>query len=190
MEVVDIAAAERKNDRRSIMKIMSDPRYPIGKFQFVPFSQETDRQAAISEIRELPRMLKAALAELGAGRLDQPYRAGGWTVRQLVHHIADSHMNALVRFKLGLTEDRPTVKPYDENAWVALPDASLPVEPSIEIIEGVHQRLTVCLELTPADAFAREIVHPDNGPMSLDKLLQLYAWHGRHHVAHIQNAPR
>lgn len=172
------------------MKIMSDPRYPIGKFEYRPFGNAADRLAAIAELRELPRQMKAALAELGPQKLDTPYREGGWTVRQLVHHVADSHMNAFTRFKLGLTEVNPTIKPYDENAWVQLPDATLPIEPSLSILEGVHQRLTVCLELLPAEMFAREITHPENGTMTLDKLLQLYAWHGRHHVAHIRNAPR
>jgi hypothetical protein len=172
------------------MKIMSDPRYPIGKFQYVPFSSDAERLSAIAELRNLPQQLKTALEALGAEGLDTPYREGGWTVRQLVHHIADSHMNAFARFKLGLTETRPVIKPYDENAWVMLPDASLPVEPSLQILEGVHQRLTVCLELTPTEAFGREVVHPDNGVMTLDKVLQMYAWHGRHHVAHIENAPR
>ncbi|MBM3760122.1 MAG: putative metal-dependent hydrolase [Acidobacteria bacterium] len=169
---------------------MSDPRFPVGKFHFSPFRSESDRQAAIAEIRDLPRHLKAALEALGEDKLDTPYRDGGWTVRQLVHHIADSHMNAFIRLRLGLTEDKPTVKPYNEQLWAELPDATLPISFSVAIIENLHHRMTVMLELTPAESFSRELVHPDNGVMSLDHVLQMYAWHGRHHVAHIVNAPR
>jgi uncharacterized damage-inducible protein DinB len=172
------------------MRIMSDPRYPVGKFHFSPFTTESDRQAAIAEIRDLPRLLKVALADLGEEKLDTPYREGGWTVRQLVHHIADSHMNGYTRFRLGLTEDKPTVKPYNEQRWAELPDSSLPVSHSVAILENLHHRWTVMLELTPAEAFPRELFHPDNGVMTLDHVLQMYAWHGRHHVAHITNAPR
>jgi uncharacterized damage-inducible protein DinB len=167
---------------------MSDPRFPIGPFTFTPFASETDRQAAIAEIRDLPRLLEEALAALPPEKLDRPYREGGWTVRQVVHHIADSHMNGYTRFRLGLTEERPTVKPYDEAAWANLPDYSLPVEHSVALLENLHHRWTVMLELTPTEAFSREVVHPDYGAMSLDKMLQLYAWHGRHHVAHVRNA--
>ena len=171
------------------MRIMSDPRYPIGKFTFTPFADDAARQAAIADMRDLPKHLKAALLPFKGDALDTPYRDGGWSIRQLVHHIADSHMNAFIRFRLGLTEDKPTIKPYDEKAWAVLPDGTLPVEPSLAIIENLHHRLTVLLELTPAEAFAREILHPENGPMTLDKLLQLYAWHGRHHVAHVAHTP-
>ena len=169
---------------------MSDPRYPIGKFSYALFVSDSERQAAISELRDLPRHVKEALKDLGEDKLDTPYREGGWTVRQLVHHIADSHMNAFIRFRLGLTEDNPTVKPYAEQDWANLPDSNVPIDSSVSIIEGVHHRMTVMLELTPSDAFARNVTHPDNGVMSLDKLLQLYVWHGRHHTAHITNTPR
>lgn len=144
----------------------------------------------IAEIRDLPRNLRSALSTRSEDNVDVPYREGGWTIRQVVHHIADSHMNGYIRFRLGLTEDKPTVKPYDEVEWAKLPDSKLPVEFSVAILENLHHRWTVMLELTPTEAFAREVVHPDNGVMSLDKVLQLYAWHGRHHVAHIANAPR
>ena len=168
---------------------MSDPRYPVGNFVFNPHAESSDRQASIAEIRDLPKSLKQALASLGEENIDKPYRVGGWTVRQLVHHIADSHMNAFIRFRLGLTEELPTVKPYDEQAWANLPDSALPISHSIAIIENLHHRWTVLLELTPDDAFARKLNHPDNGHMTLDHVLQMYAWHGRHHLAHIQNAP-
>ncbi len=169
---------------------MSDPRYPVGKFSFTPFTQESERQAAIAELRDLPKKVRAALISLGEDKFDTPYREGGWTVRQLVHHIADSHINLFIRLRLGLTEEKPTIKPYDENAWAQLPDSALPVEPSLAILDNIHHRITVLLELTPAEAFAREINHPVNGVMSLDQLLQLYTWHGRHHTAHITNTPR
>ncbi len=167
-----------------------DPRFPVGKFRFRPFADAAARQAAIAELRDLPAKLRAAVAGWTEAELDTPYREGGWTVRQVVHHLADSHMNAAMRFRLALTEDKPTVKPYDENAWVNLPDAALPIECSLVLVEQVHHRLTVLLELTPEEAFARELVHPESGVMTVDTLLQSYAWHGRHHVAHIQHAPR
>ncbi len=169
---------------------MSDPRYPIGKFCYELFRDEAARQAAIADIRDLPKQLRAAVQALGEEGIDRPYREGGWTVRQLVHHIADSHMNAFIRFRLALTEENPTIKPYDEAAWANLPDASLPVEVSLAILDNLHLRWTVMLELTPVEAFQREMTHPVNGLMSIDKVLQLYVWHGRHHLAHITNAPR
>ncbi len=168
----------------------SDPRYPIGEFSFVPFANAAARLAAIEEIRDLPRQIRAALHGLSAEQLDTPYRDGGWTVRQLTHHVADSHINAYVRFRLGLTEDTPTIKPYDENAWVQLADSTLPVEPSLAILDNLHHRWSVLLDATPEAHFARSVIHPASGSMSLDKLLQLYSWHGRHHVAHILHAPR
>jgi hypothetical protein len=168
---------------------MSDPRYPIGKFQYTPFADHAARQAAISDIRDLPRQLHQALHGKTDAQLDTPYRDGGWTVRQLIHHIADSHMNAFIRFRLGLTEQNPTVKPYDEQAWSLLPDASLPIAPSLAIIENLHHRWTVMLELTPEAAFDRHITHPEIGELDLNRLLQLYSWHSRHHLAHVLNAP-
>jgi uncharacterized damage-inducible protein DinB len=165
-----------------------DPRYPIGKFQYIPFENVSARQAAIAEIRGLPALLRRAVEGLSEEQLDSPYRDGGWTIRQLVHHIADSHMNAFLRFRLALTEDKPLIKPYDENEWAKLPDAALPIDSSLGIVEHLHHRWTVMLELLPEAAFARELVHPHSGEMTLDKLLQIYAWHGRHHVAHIEQA--
>lgn len=168
---------------------MSDPRYPIGKFAYTPFPSHQERQAAIAEIRALPAELRKAVDGLSDEQLDSPYREGGWTIRQLVHHIADSHMNAFIRFRLAFTESKPTVKPYDENEWAKLPDAALPLEPSLAIVDNVHHRMTVMLDLTPEADFARELHHPENGDLIVDKLLQIYAWHGRHHVAHILHAP-
>jgi len=168
---------------------MSDPRYPIGKFEYIPFPDHRARHAAIAEIRDLPAQLRKAVDGLTDEQLDSPYREGGWTIRQVTHHVADSHMNAFIRFRLALTESNPTIKPYDEVEWAKLPDSALPLEPSLAIVDNVHHRMTVMLELTPETSFARDLVHPDNGPLIIDKLLQIYAWHGRHHVAHILNAP-
>lgn len=169
---------------------MSDPRYPIGKFSFTPFSDSAARAAAIAEIRDLPKQLRAAVASRKEAEIDSPYREGGWTIRQLIHHVADSHMNAFIRFRLGLTEDKPTIKPYEEQEWAKLPDSDLPIEISLAILDNLHHRWTVMLELLPDEVFSREIVHPVNGAMTLDKLLQLYCWHGKHHVAHVVNAPK
>lgn len=166
---------------------MSDPRYPIGKFQYVPFTDSAARQAAIAEIRDLPKRISTAVAALTDAQLDTPYREGGWTIRQTVHHVADSHMNAFIRTRLALTENNPTIKPYDEAAWALLPDSALPLGPSLAILESLHHRWTVLLELTPEESFSREMVHPENGPLTIDKQIQLYAWHGRHHLAHILN---
>ena len=164
-----------------------DLRYPVGRF--TPESDLTAerRRALIEEIARLPERLRAAVADLDDRRLDTPYRPGGWTVRQLVHHVADSHLNAYVRFKLGLTEDAPPVKPYDEGRWAELPDvAAVPIETSLRMLEALHERWTALLRATPPDGFARVVRHPEHEqPMSLDRLLMLYAWHSRHHVAHV-----
>jgi hypothetical protein len=160
-----------------------DPRFPTGKFAFDPAPTPETRRAAIATIGSLPGELKAAMA--GAG-LDTPYRDGGWTARQVVHHVADSHMNAFIRFRLALTEDKPTIKPYDEAAWATLADMTLDPAVSIQILDGLHQRWhTMLLAMSAAD-FAREAIHPDHGPRSLDWFLQLYAWHGRHHIGHVR----
>jgi DinB family protein len=162
-----------------------DLHYPIGKK--VPVRNPTDvqRREFIEAIAETPARLAAAVGGLTSAQLDTPYRPGGWTVRQVVHHLADSHMNAYVRFKLALTEDEPTIKPYDEARWAELPDSKLPIDPSLALVENLHTRWVSLLHaLTPAD-FAREFTHPQVGRLSLDDYLQEYAWHGRHHVAHI-----
>ena len=160
-----------------------DPRYPTGKFTFDPNPTDATRKAAIAAIAALPGELKPALS---AARLDTPYREGGWTARQVVHHLADSHMNAFVRFRLALTEDRPTIKPYDENAWSKLPDSKLDPQLSVQILDGLHQRWHAMLVAMSAADFAREAIHPDHGPRAIDWFLQLYAWHGRHHVGHLK----
>lgn len=165
---------------------MTDPRYPIGKFAMPNSLSAADRDAAIRAVAETPSRLRAAVSGLSDSQLDTTYRDGGWTVRQVVHHVPDSHVNAYIRFKLALTEDSPTIKPYDENAWAHLPDtASTPVEISLTMMDALHDRWTNLLEsMTPAD-FGRMLVHPERGPLTLDQMLAMYAWHGRHHVAHI-----
>jgi hypothetical protein len=160
-----------------------DPRYPTGKFAYDPDPTPDTRKAAIAAIAALPVELGAVLA---SAQLDRSYREGGWTARQVVHHVADSHMNAFIRFRLALTEDRPTIKPYDEAAWAKLPDARLDPQVSVQILGGLHQRWHVMLEAMRATDFAREAIHPEHGPRSLDWFLQLYAWHGRHHVGHLK----
>jgi hypothetical protein len=165
-----------------------DPRYPIGRFERPTTSlTAAQRAAAIDTIAKAPAELRAAVRGLNDSQLDTPYRDGGWTVRQVVHHVPDSHLNAYVRFKLALTEDTPTIKPYDEAKWAELEDGrSALVDESLTLLESLHLRWVYLLRrMQPAD-FSRVLTHPDwKGPMSLDVLLALYSWHSRHHVAHI-----
>ena len=146
---------------------------------------------AIDAIAATPANLRSAVRGLSEAQLDTPYRLGGWTVRQVVHHVPDSHSNAYTRFKLTLTEDVPTIKPYDEGAWAKLDDTrTTPIETSLAMMDALHDRWVRLLRsLGPAD-FARTLNHPENGIMNLDQLLALYAWHGAHHVAHITNLRR
>ena len=163
----------------------ADLRYPIGKFQPAENVTHIQRRAFIDAIAETPKKLKAAVSGLDEHQLDTPYRPGGWTVRQVVHHVPDSHMNSYVRFKLALTEDEPTIKPYDEARWAELADAKTPVETSLLLLESLHKRWVLLLNsLTPSD-WQRKFRHPERGTVTLENNLQLYAWHGRHHVAHI-----
>ncbi|MBM3819485.1 MAG: putative metal-dependent hydrolase [Acidimicrobiia bacterium] len=167
------------------MSTTVDLRYPVGRFDPTAPVDPARRAPAIEDIAQLPAKMREAVAGLSDAQLDTPYRPGGWTVRQVVHHVADSHMNGLIRTKLALSEDTPTIKPYDENVWATHADMRLPVAVSLGILEGVHARwAAVWLGLSPAD-FARAFVHPEIGRMSLDTQLQSYAWHSRHHVAHI-----
>lgn len=165
----------------------ADIRYPIGRFRFDGDSSSGRRQHWISEIAAAPAQLRAAVAGLTTTQLDTPYRDGGWTVRQVVHHVPDSHLNAYTRIKLALTEDEPTIKPYEEARWAELPDAREgDIEPSLSLLEFLHQRWLMLLrELKPAD-YDRQFRHPEHGRIfKLSETLALYAWHGRHHVAHI-----
>ncbi len=164
-----------------------DERYPIGRPEIVEELTPERRAELIRELEEAPGRLRAAVAGLADAQLDTPYREGGWTVRQVVHHVPDSHLNSYMRFRLALTEEEPTIKPYSEKAWSELPDArSLPVEPSLSLLDGLHQRWVGLLRgMRPAD-FTRGFVHPEHGRrMSLDQALQIYAWHGKHHTAHV-----
>jgi len=167
---------------------MSDAlRYPVGRFEYDPNGGAALRRTCIAAIAEFPTTLRAAAATLSEAQLATTYREGGWTARQVVHHVADSHMNAYVRTRWALTEERPTIKAYDEKAWAQLPDAaSAPIGLSLDLIAAIHARWVALLESLPDDAFARELLHPVNGPMSLDRLVQMYAWHGRHHTGHLQ----
>jgi hypothetical protein len=166
---------------------MADLQYPIGRFTFPDATTAEQRQAWIREIARAPRELRAAVAGLSGEQLDTPYRPGGWTVRQVAHHVPESHMNALIRFKLALTEDQPTVKPYDEARWAVLPDALLPVEPSLDLLEVLHVRWVQLLESMSERDYQRTFLHPESGRWRLDQCLAQYAWHGRHHVAHIKS---
>jgi len=163
-----------------------DLRYPTGTWTRVVNLDAAGRAAMIASIAEVPAALAAAVAGLDEAKLDTPYRPDGWTPRQIVHHLADSHMNAFVRFKLGVTEDTPTIRPYDQKTWAETVDVrQAPVALSLSIIEGMHARWVRLLESLDESAFGRMIAHPENGPMSLGDLLQLYAWHGRHHTTQI-----
>jgi uncharacterized damage-inducible protein DinB len=165
---------------------MTDQRFPIGK----PVRVENPDPAQIGEwlttIEETPAKLREAVHGLAEEQLDTPYREGGWTVRQVIHHVADSHMQSYSRFRFALTEASPAIKPYDEAAWAELPDAkSAPVEISLALLDALHYRWMILLRSLDRDSLRRVFLHPDLGPMSLADAAALYAWHGRHHTAHI-----
>ena len=162
-----------------------DPRYPVGKFSAPATISPDDRTNAIATLAELPEQLRNAVEGLNGAQLNTHYRDGGWTVRQLVHHIADSHMNAFIRIRLALTEDWPVIKPYDENAWATLHDAAAPVEWSLELVESLHARWVMLLQSLKDLQWIRGYKHPENGPVSVEAATLMYAWHSRHHVAHI-----
>ena len=165
---------------------LEDLRYPIGRFtETVPFTV-AGRAAAIEQLAALPERLRTVVHGLSDAQLDTLYRPGGWTVRQVVHHLADSHMNGFIRLKLALTEENPTIKPYNEDDWVRLPDARLPLASSIAILDGVHRRWTVACAAMADDQWSRTFVHPEHGAvMTVAWHIQNYAWHSAHHVAHI-----
>jgi hypothetical protein len=168
-----------------------DLRYPVGRFKPPDNITAADTASWLRDIEALPANLRHAVADLNDAQLDTPYRPGGWTVRQVVHHLPDSHMNSYSRFRLALTEDSPTIKPYDEAAWAELVDAkTAPIEPSLALLESLHARWTILLgSLTETD-LARTFRHPELGKVRLDWTLGSYAWHSRHHVAHITNLRR
>ena len=168
------------------MSTSIDYRYPIGKFEPQPYSAKT-RDAWLADIRFLPGMLEDSILNLDEAHLGTPYREGGWTVRQVIHHVADSHMNAYIRFKWALTEESPTIKPYDEKKWAELPDVShVPVNISLTLLHALHARwYELMRRMTDAD-WERTLVHPEHGRVfSLWEMLGIYAWHGRHHAAHV-----
>lgn len=170
---------------------MTDLRYPTGRPAIDDHPTPDTRTALIRKIAGTPAALRAAVRGLDDAQLDTPYRPGGWSVRQVLHHVPDSHMNAYVRFKWALTEENPTIKAYDEAAWANVADTRLtPVEVSLTLLEAVHQRWVILLESMKDTDFARPLQHPVNGPMTLDRLLQIYAWHGLHHVAHVTELRR
>lgn len=164
----------------------ADPRYPIGLLEFPHEPLTLQRRAElIDSIEATPQLLRDAVAGLDDAQLDTPYRPDGWTVRQLVHHVPDSHINSYTRFCLALTEDTPTIKPYDEAAWAELPDATLPIDVSLDLLDALHRRWVPLLRSLDEDQWNRRLKHPEMGPMTLDKLLVIYAWHGPHHVGHV-----
>jgi len=165
---------------------MTDLRYPIGKFSYDGPPSQDQKNAFLDAIASTPANLRSAVQGLSDDRLQTPYRPGGWTVRQVVHHLPDSHLNSYVRFKLALTEEEPTIKPYAEDRWAELADSkSTPIEVSLTLLESLHDRWVRLLRSLSADEWRRTFRHPELGPMTLEKTLALYAWHGRHHVTQI-----
>jgi hypothetical protein len=162
-----------------------DLRYPVGPFVMPSAVTAAMRTDAIAAISALPVKMRAAVDGLTDGQLDTPYRPGGWTVRQVVHHVADSHTNAVIRVKLALTEDNPTIKSYDENAFAMLADQSLPVAVSLTLLDALHARWAAVLNSLAPAQFIRPLHHPEIGPITVDYLVQTYGWHSRHHVAHV-----
>jgi hypothetical protein len=163
-----------------------DIRYPLGKFNWTPGNTPQQRAAAIEEIAATPQKMRSAIAGLNDEQLNTPYRDGGWTVRQVVHHVPDSHMNSYIRFKFALTEEEPTIKPYDEARWADLIDArTAPLEASLSLLEGLHGRWVLLLRSLTDAELKRKFIHPEIGTLTVDQYISLYAWHGKHHVAHI-----
>ena len=165
---------------------MTDLRYPVGKPKMDGKITEAERRDLIESIAQAPARLRAAVEGLSSEQLDTPYRPDGWTVRQVVHHLPDSHLNAYIRFRLALTEDQPTIKTYEQERWAELEDArTAPIDLSLALLESLHRRWVVLLRALPPAAFARTFRHPELGVVTLDQQLRMYEWHGRHHIAHI-----
>ena len=167
---------------------LSELQYPIGKFSYTGPLTEEQRKQSIDEIAEAPKKFRAAVSGLTPQQIETPYRDGGWSVRQVAHHVPESHMNAYLRFKWALTEDQPTIKSYKENEWAKTPDvAKTSVETSLALLDALHERWVILLRSLSAADYERKLNHPENGEMTLDKLLALYSWHGKHHTAHVSN---
>jgi uncharacterized damage-inducible protein DinB len=166
---------------------MTDPRYPIGKFEAPRSISAQDRAGLIDNVATAPARLRTAVRGLSDKELDTPYRDGGWTVRQVIHHVPESHMNAYIRFKLALTEQDPVIKPYDEAAWARLPDnAGASIESSLRLLEHLHERWVVLMRAMEEEAWKRRYIHPEQGrAVPLEEVLALYSWHGDHHIAHV-----
>lgn len=162
-------------------------KYPIGKFQLPETIDSASIEEAIQTLKSFPSLVFTAVSPLLPEQLDTPYRPGGWTVRQLIHHCADSHMNAFIRFKLALTEENPTIKPYEEADWAKLPDSNLPIEPSLALIKVIHLKWVTLLDSMKAEDFKKTFFHPEKQKsQSLDGVTLMYAWHSTHHLAHVQ----
>lgn len=160
-------------------------RYPIGEFEFDGKITRIEIEEWIKQIEDLPELLAVAVSGLNDQQMDTAYRLGGWTVRQVVHHLADSHMNAYIRFKLAITEDTPVIKPYNEGEWAELPDYELPIETSISLLKALHIRWVKLLKSLTLTDLEKTFVHPDSGEISIGKNIGIYAWHGQHHLSHI-----
>jgi uncharacterized damage-inducible protein DinB len=161
-------------------------KYPIGRYQFEDNFNKSSIKNWIKEIENFPKKLKTAINDLTEEQLDTNYRPGGWTVRQVIHHIADSHMNAYIRFKLALTEDKPVIKPYKEKLWAELPDNQITnIAVTVNLIEALHIKLVDLLKQLDDEKFNKEFIHPDSGTKTIKDTIGLYAWHGNHHLAHI-----
>jgi uncharacterized damage-inducible protein DinB len=172
-------------ENTTVAAAIEDLRFPVGEFEKTVEMTPEKRAEFIQIIKDLPDRLRRAVEGLTDEQLETPYRPEGWTVRQTVHHVADSHINSLCRFKLALTEENPTIRPYYEDRWANLADNNLPVEVSLKIIEGVHERWAALLESFTEEDFRRPLKHPDSGEWTVAQFLALYAWHSLHHTAHI-----
>lgn len=162
-----------------------DIRYPVGTFNLHGAITPSDVEGWIAEIEDTPRLVKKAVARLSDNQLDTPYRDGGWTIRQVVHHLFDSHVNSYIRLKLALTEETPVIKPYHEDLWAELPDSKMPVDVSLVLLEALHNRWVTILRNLSEEDLERTFLHPESGEFTIKKMIALYAWHGRHHTAHI-----
>jgi hypothetical protein len=165
---------------------MDDLRYPIGRFAPPDRLEAAERERLIAQIEEMPRQLRRAVEGLGPEQIETPYRPGGWTVRQVVHHVPDSHINSYTRFRLALTEEEPVIRPYHEDRWAELPDSrTAPLEVSLSLLDALHARWGLVLRAITPEQWQRTLRHPEQGVVGLERNLALYAWHGRHHVAHV-----